>query len=290
MPIKLIADSGGSVTLDVPTTASTYNLTIPASNGTFAIVDSAGYANFGTLGITFSNNVTVTNSVSIANNLTIAKVLSVTGNATFSNTVTVTGNAVFSNTIAVTGNATFSNTVTVAASGITFSDATTQTTAAVTAAAGSQLVSRTAVSASGSTNIDFTGIPSWVKRITVILTNVGNPSSNPQIQLGTSGGFVTSGYQNDIAGSGSGGTGGGSQTTGHALAYFSGSYAWTGATVFDLIGSNVWVGTGITKYTTGQLTMASSYITLSGALDRIRYTTLAGGVTFSSGTINIMYE
>lgn len=215
---------------------------------------------------------------------------------------TVTGNASVGGTLNVTGATTLASATAtslsvggVAAVAVAPSTVgnvlTSNGTAWVSSApASSGITSGTAVSASGSTSIDFTGIPSTAKRITVMLTNVGNPSSNPQIQLGTSGGFVTSGYQNDIAGCGSGGAGGGSQTTGHALAYFSGSYTWTGVTVFDLIGSNVWVGTGIARYTTGQLTMASSYIALSGALDRIRYTTLSGAVTFSSGTINIFWE
>jgi hypothetical protein len=34
MPVKLQSSSGGSVTLDVPVTASNYNLTVPAASGT----------------------------------------------------------------------------------------------------------------------------------------------------------------------------------------------------------------------------------------------------------------
>jgi len=34
MTIKLLSSSGGSVTVDIPTTASNYNLTVPAASGT----------------------------------------------------------------------------------------------------------------------------------------------------------------------------------------------------------------------------------------------------------------
>jgi hypothetical protein len=51
MPIKLKSTGGGDVTLDVPSTASTYTLTLPASTGT---VISA--ANYGTSGQVLTSN------------------------------------------------------------------------------------------------------------------------------------------------------------------------------------------------------------------------------------------
>jgi len=55
------------------------------------------------------------------------------------------------------------------------------------------LTSGTSVSAS-STSVNFTGIPSWVKRITVMFNGVStNGASNVQIQIG-SGSFTTTGY------------------------------------------------------------------------------------------------
>jgi hypothetical protein len=89
MPIKLNSDAGGSVTLDVPSTPSVYKLTIPASNGTFAIVQNDGVVNFGLNGITFSNSVSVSNT------------LSITGNATFSNTVTTSNNVIVGGTVSM---------------------------------------------------------------------------------------------------------------------------------------------------------------------------------------------
>jgi len=51
----------------------------------------------------------------------------------------------------------------------------------------SSIVSGTAVASTSGTSIDFTSIPSWVKRITVMFNGVStNGSSNLLVQLGTS--------------------------------------------------------------------------------------------------------
>jgi hypothetical protein len=56
----------------------------------------------------------------------------------------------------------------------------------------SALVAGTAVATTSGTSIDFTSIPSWVKRITVMFNAVStNSTSLPQIQLGTSSGIET---------------------------------------------------------------------------------------------------
>ena len=57
------------------------------------------------------------------------------------------------------------------------------------------LVSGTAVASTSGTSIDFTGIPSWVKRVTIIFNGVSlSSTSSLLIQLGTSGGVDTSSY------------------------------------------------------------------------------------------------
>jgi len=53
----------------------------------------------------------------------------------------------------------------------------------------------TSVATTSGTSIDFTGIPSWVKRITVMLNGVStNGVEAVGIKLGTSGGIVSTGY------------------------------------------------------------------------------------------------
>jgi hypothetical protein len=68
---------------------------------------------------------------------------------------------------------------------------------ALSFASRSRLVLTTSVNTTSGTSIDFTGIPSWVRRITVMLLAVStNGTSGVQIQLGDSGGVETTGYSN----------------------------------------------------------------------------------------------
>src|SRR5690606_32240364 len=53
----------------------------------------------------------------------------------------------------------------------------------------------TAVASTSGTSIDFTGIPSWAKRVTVNFSGVSlSGTAFPLIQIGDSGGVETSGY------------------------------------------------------------------------------------------------
>jgi hypothetical protein len=62
-----------------------------------------------------------------------------------------------------------------------------------------KIVSGTAVASTSGTSIDFTSIPSWVKRITVMFKNVStNGTSYKQIQLGA-GSVTTTGYQSSCS-------------------------------------------------------------------------------------------
>jgi len=153
------------------------------------------------------------------------------------------------------------------------------------------ITSGTAVSASG-TSVDFTGIPSTAKRITVMLNGISTNGTSPiQIQIG-SGSVTTSGYFANWAAI-NGGTAQGNVTTGF---YASGgslaASVTTGQLILSLISGNTWVATGLFLYTNnaGAVIMVSGNITLSGAIDRARLTTVNGTDTFDAGTINIMWE
>jgi len=145
------------------------------------------------------------------------------------------------------------------------------------------------------TSVDFTGLPSWVKRVTVMFDGVStNGSSNIQIQLGDSGGIETTNYA-----SVSSATGGGTQiistsvvTTGMVIKNETGAGAVNqGPITIVNINANTWTqshtlaDTGIFRSIVGAGTK-----TLSGTLDRVRITTVNGTDTFDQGTINIMYE
>jgi len=140
------------------------------------------------------------------------------------------------------------------------------------------------------TSIDFTGIPSWVKRITVMFSGVStNGTSLVQFQLGA-GSVTTTGYI------GSGGlyptNTGANSTTGMLIeAVGSASANRVGSMVIQNITGNTWVSSGVFGSNHAAIvTQGASSITLGGTLDRIRVTTVNGTDTFDAGSINIMYE
>jgi hypothetical protein len=149
------------------------------------------------------------------------------------------------------------------------------------------LVSDTAKSATG-TAVDFTGIPSWAKRVTVMFSGVStNGTSIPQIQLGA-GSIESSSYVSfaQVSGTTSLITSGFGLASGAATAVISGNF------VLTLQGPNTWTASATMGRTdsTGVVVLAAGYKTLSGALDRVRITTVNGTNTFDAGTINIMWE
>lgn len=155
----------------------------------------------------------------------------------------------------------------------------------------SAITSGTAVASTSGTSIDFTSIPSWVKRITVMFNGVSTSgTSNVQLQLGA-GSVVTTGYVSANA-SGNAGVTTGSATTGHlACAQVAAANLFSGHIIFTNITSNTWVGSG-TVLANGTLgfNISASNIALGGTLDRVRITTVNGTDTFDAGSINILYE
>jgi len=159
---------------------------------------------------------------------------------------------------------------------------------------GGAITSATAQASTSGTSIDFTGIPSWVKRITVMFNGVSTSGTSViQIQIGSTT-FTTTGYVSS-AGAVNSGTGQAGSTTGFALT--SGTAAassQSGAITLSLLNTSTynWVSSGTLQYTTttGAMYMSAGTITLSGVLDRVRITTVGGTDTFDAGSINIMYE
>ena len=142
-------------------------------------------------------------------------------------------------------------------------------------------------SSGGPTAVDYTSIPSWVKRITVMLNGVStNGASNFLIQIG-SGSIQTTGY---VSGSEIGTTAAIS-TVGMILQTGSSALAWSGIFTFASLGSNTWIsGHSTARSSDGGSNTGGGTVTLSGALDRLRITTVNGIDTFDAGSINILYE
>jgi hypothetical protein len=149
----------------------------------------------------------------------------------------------------------------------------------------------TAVATTSGTAIDFTSIPSGVKKITMLFNQVSDNGSAPhQVQIGTSGGLVTSGYVSSgaYAGAATAGT-----TLGEGFIIGAGGAAGdktVGIATIQTIGSNTWVfsatvGDGTAIYTK----MGGGSTTLGGVLDRVRLSTTSGA-TFDHGSLNISWE
>ena len=155
------------------------------------------------------------------------------------------------------------------------------------------IVSGTSVASTSGTSIDFTNIPSWVKRITVMFQGVSsNGSSPPVMRLGTSGGFVSSGYASGGVYTGVG-TGSGNRTDSLLLCgnAFDSSATLQGHAVLTNITGNSWVQSfTIGQSNTAYCVFGGGSITLAGALTQIRITTANGTDAFDAGSINILYE
>ena len=153
----------------------------------------------------------------------------------------------------------------------------------------------TAKTASG-TAVDFTGIPSWVKRITVMFASVStNGGSPPLIQLGDSGGIETTGYNAyGISVTNASGFGGLASTAGFIMGNANTGTALLGGTytLQTLDNGVTWAGSGMTCWGSSgdRITYGAGNKALSATLDRLRITTVNGTDTFDAGTINIMYE
>lgn len=149
----------------------------------------------------------------------------------------------------------------------------------------------TAVATTSSTAIDFTSIPSWVKKITVMFNDVSTNGTSPtQIQLGTSGGIDATSYKS-VASNQAGTTT--TSTTGLLItdSTIVATATTSGLCIITLLGSNIWVYNSVVVNTNaGNLRYSGGVKTLSGTLDRVRITTINGTDTFDNGSINILME
>ena len=155
------------------------------------------------------------------------------------------------------------------------------------------LVLGTAVASTSGTSIDFTGIPSWVRRITVMFSGVSlSGSSQFLVQLGDAGGVETTGYVSGSAVARAGSASLGGSSTAGFLIYHGTNAAnpFLGSLRLELMGSNLWVGSSIGSTGADNGISGGGNKTLSDILTQVRITTVNGTDTFDAGSINIMYE
>jgi hypothetical protein len=228
-------------------------------------------------------------NVAVGNNLTVAGTATVAGVAAIAVAPSTSGNV-------LTSNGTVWTSAAPSGGGLPTPSAIGQipfSTNGTTYTATQKIVQGTTQASTSGTSIDFTGIPSWVKRVTVMFNGVSTSGTSPiQIQVG-SGSVSATGYTS-AAGAINGGTGQTSSTTGLPVTItLTAASLQSGSAILSLIASNTWVEQGVVLYTAsaGAIVMsAGNSPALGGALDRIRITTVNGTDTFDAGSINILYE
>jgi hypothetical protein len=152
----------------------------------------------------------------------------------------------------------------------------------------------TAVASTSGATIDFTALPSWIKRITVMFNGVSlSGSAGVVVQIG-SGSIDATSYTGASGRFNSGGNGYTSNSTSFTINTSSASASdiLSGHAILTNISGNIWILSSTTSSTTAstQVNMAGGSKTLSGVLDRLRITSSNGTDTFDAGSVNILYE
>jgi hypothetical protein len=260
------------------TLAVTGALTLDGAAGTSGqVLTSAGsgtptWSTLGTMAAQNSTTVAITGGT-----ITGITDLTVADGGTGASTITANSVILGNGTSALSGNLVAPST----SGNVLMSNGTTWTSV-------NKLTLDTAKASTSGTSIDFTGIPTYAKRITVMLNGVSTSgTSNLIFQVGA-GSFTTSGYTG--ASKQTNNANGVNSTTG-----FSATEAMIAANTYQVyvlitnITDNTWVSSGQAAY--GVLTSTGNgSVALGGTLDRVRITTVNGTDTFDAGSINIMYE
>ena len=200
--------------------------------------------------------------------------------STASGTVTsvATGTGLTGGPITTTGTIAIDNTVVTLTGSQTLTNKTIQ---------GGAITSGTAVASTSGTSIDFTGLPSWVKRITVMFREVSQTGNdNFLIQLGTSSGPITSGYISSCSGGSSP-----TSTAGFIVAEDTAAEKDIGQLVISIFSTSSWIASGtFTRSGSTAIRNSAGQLTGAGTIDRVRITTTGGTNTFDFGSVNILYE
>jgi hypothetical protein len=140
----------------------------------------------------------------------------------------------------------------------------------------------------GATSYEFTGIPSWVRRITVMFSGITmNTTTVMCIQLGSTT-YTTSGYLG-ASWPAAGGAAANSVGFGIAGNLAASNIIYASGTLTNISG-NTWVWSCAGGVDGVYLALGGGNVTIGGVLDRVRLTTTVGTAAYDGGSVNIMYE
>lgn len=284
------------------TTATTRTLTVPDKNGTIAVVSDIALADplnsannsivTGTYAATSSTTITITATNTYTAGQTVYIQFTNTSGSSLTNgdfsIVTATSGSF---TITYGSSITSAGTCIISRYGIvalaTSADLSARTDTLRPVTSSSLTITRgTSQATTSGTSFEFTGIPSWAKRITVMFRGVStNGSNNLQIQLGTgSTTYTTSGYSGLVYNN----TGTDIRNNSSAFLItpgFAPTNVANGQIIISNISGNTWVSFGFLGYGP-----SSGYVDLSATLTAIRINTTGSTDTFDAGSVNILYE
>ena len=164
------------------------------------------------------------------------------------------------------------------------------TAAAVLDVVGPQL--QTAVTLTTQTSVDFTGIPAWVNRVTVMGRGVSTNGTSNLLQVGD-GAIVSTGYLGAVSQlPNATAIAAANSTVGCPVtASLAATSVFRFSCRIERITGNNWLFSGSGSFSSSATAMTfASEVTLTGALDRVRMTTVGGSDRFDAGSVNISWE
>jgi hypothetical protein len=288
------------------TTATTRTLTVPNKSGTIATTSdlvqntplnaASNTVVSGSYSASASTTITITATNTFAANDTVFITFTNTSGSALTagdfTIVTASGSSftiTYGSSVTSAGTCVSTRYALIALASSSDVSARTNTLRAITPSA-LTITSATAQATTSGTTIDFTGIPNWVKRITIMFNNVSlTGTEDLLIQLGSTT-FTTTGYQGgcSVISTGISTT---AFTTGFGIIQTSAGQQHCGALILNYMGSNIWTanGSGFQFAGTNRVTVTGGSVTIGGTLDRVRITR-TGTDTFDNGSVNISYE
>jgi len=150
-------------------------------------------------------------------------------------------------------------------------------------------LTRVATQSATGSSITFGSLPSTVRKITILLNNVGaSGTDNLLIRVGTSGGLITTGYTSRSQYADASSTSGSTATNGFLHWQNSGSVESAGAIELFNITDDVWVEKGITS-SSGALLFSAGVVDAGAQVTQVAIQ-LTGANTFDAGSFGLFYE